>query len=149
MKTNDTSLMTLIMILTFLIGGVLGILGLVVLDAVPVMKYIFSSENLLLEVINNRNATVYLDTCINKNESLAILLISPDSNAFYLESLYNLSLSLNQSKSLIQSNQNSIFISELNDKYNQSIYYYLYLNIVGDRGIFSLLNWSKKLYIYC
>lgn len=58
------------MILTFLLGGVFGIVGLVGYDGVPVIRFIFGSANLQSAnplVIGNGDVSGYLDTCINRN----------------------------------------------------------------------------------
>jgi hypothetical protein len=61
------------MILTFLLGGAFGIVGLVGQDGTPIIKWIFSSANL-----NNPNPAIfgagstssYINTCINCMNSI-------------------------------------------------------------------------------
>lgn len=63
-------LTSLIMILTFILGTVFGILGLAGKDGVSVIQWIFSNENLnstTPHVISDPEAAGYLNTCVNCN----------------------------------------------------------------------------------
>lgn len=56
------------MILTFILGGVFGLIGLVATDGVPTIQWIFSSDNLLntKKVISLDSSTAtYLNICLN------------------------------------------------------------------------------------
>jgi hypothetical protein len=62
-------LFSLIMILTFLLGGVFGILGLIGADGTPVIQWIFGTENLTSKnpaIFGAGETSLYLDTCINR-----------------------------------------------------------------------------------
>jgi len=60
------------MILTFLLGGAFGIIGLVGQDGTPIMQWILGSANL-----NSANPAIfgagstsnYIDTCVNRKNS--------------------------------------------------------------------------------
>jgi len=55
-----------IMILTFVLGAALGVLGLVGADGSGVLRYIFSEQNLLADkVIITGDTALYLNTCFN------------------------------------------------------------------------------------
>jgi len=115
---------TLIMILTFLLGGVFGIIGLVGTDGVPVMQWIFGNENLSStspKIITDSTSAGYVNTCINGNGDLSRLFISAESNTNYLDNLYQVSYTLSQTRSLIKNNTNSIAIAALNDQYKSMI----------------------------
>jgi hypothetical protein len=60
------NLTSLIMIVTFLIGGVFGLVGLVSVDGVTVLQFLFSRENLSgNQILIGGQAAAYLDICIN------------------------------------------------------------------------------------
>lgn len=68
------NLTSLIMIITFLIGGLFGLVGLVAVDGVTVLQFVFSSSNLEgNQVLVGGTAAVYLDTCINGNIFLTFI----------------------------------------------------------------------------
>jgi len=58
--------MALIMLLTFLLGGILGVFGLLFTDGSGFLSYIFSEQNLKFDkVILTGDTAVYLNTCFN------------------------------------------------------------------------------------
>jgi hypothetical protein len=61
------NLIVILMILNFLLGAAFGLLGLVSLDAVPVMKFIFGSENLKSDnpLLVTGTSGKLIDICIN------------------------------------------------------------------------------------
>lgn len=62
------NLTSLIMILTFLIGGIFGLFGLVGVDGVTVLQFLFSRDNLTnKQVLIGGQAAAYLDICVNGN----------------------------------------------------------------------------------
>jgi hypothetical protein len=57
------------MILTFLLGGAFGIIGLVGEDGTPVVQWIFGEENLTSDdpaIFGPGETSLYLNTCINR-----------------------------------------------------------------------------------
>lgn len=56
------------MVLTFILGTVFGIIGLISKDGITAINYIFSTENLKSsdpKVITDTQAASYLDICLN------------------------------------------------------------------------------------
>ncbi len=61
-------IMAFIMLLTFLLGGVLGSVGLVMTDGSGFISYLFSKQNLLTDkVILTGQVATYLNPCFNGN----------------------------------------------------------------------------------
>jgi hypothetical protein len=61
------------MILTFLLGGVFGIIGLIGQDGTPIVKWIFGTENLSSAspaIFGAGDTSAYINTCINRNRKL-------------------------------------------------------------------------------
>jgi len=64
-----------IMILTFVLGAAVGVVGLVGTDGSGVFRYIFSKQNLLTDkVIITGDSALYLNTCFNGNIYFYILI---------------------------------------------------------------------------
>lgn len=56
------------MVLTFILGTVFGVIGLISSDGVTVFKWIFGSENLLSDnrkIITDKSAASYINICFN------------------------------------------------------------------------------------
>jgi hypothetical protein len=118
------NIITLLMILTFLLGGVFGIIGIVGTDGVSVMKWIFGSENLTSaspKIITSTTTAGYVNTCINGNGDLSASFIPANSNSNYLDKLYQVSYTLSSTKTQIQNYSKSQAISKINSQYNNMI----------------------------
>ena len=118
------NLMTIIMVLTFLLGGVFGLIGLVGVDGVPVMKYIFGSENLgstSPKIITSTTASKYINICINSNGDLSKEFVPTSSYANSLDDLYKVSYNITQIKNAISANKNSEAIQYINTQYTNAI----------------------------
>jgi hypothetical protein len=66
----------LIMILTFILGTLFGIIGLASKDGVPVLQYVFGSENLSLpepKILKDATAAKYINTCINRKKIIEFI----------------------------------------------------------------------------
>ena len=114
------NLTTIIMIITFLLGGVFGIIGLVGIDGVPVMKYIFGADNLgstSPKIITDTKTAKYINICINGNGDLSKEFVPTGSSADYLDKLYNVSYTLSTTKAQIAANKNSQVVTSLNTQY--------------------------------
>lgn len=61
------NLTTLIIILTFLLGAIFGIAGIISKDGVPVFKYLFSAQNLMYDgnIVNDKTVGSMINTCVN------------------------------------------------------------------------------------
>lgn len=56
------------MVLTFILGSVFGVIGLISSDGVGVIRWLFGSENLLSaspKVITDTTASKYINICLN------------------------------------------------------------------------------------
>ncbi len=118
------NLITIIMILTFILGGVFGLIGLVGVDGVPVMKWIFGTQNLQSsspKIITSTTTASYINTCINGNGDLSKVFIPSGSYANYLDQLYQVSYTLSTTQATITANQHSIAIAQLNSYYNNTM----------------------------
>ena len=118
------NLTCLIMILTFLLGGVFGLLGLVGVDGVPVIKWIFGTENLQSsdpKIVGSGASARYINTCINGNGDLSKEFIPANSNANYLDQLYQVSYNLSVTSNTIETYKKSEAIKKLNSFYTSAI----------------------------
>ncbi len=63
----------IIMVLTFTLGTIFGIIGIVSTDGVSVLKWVFGVDNLLSaspQIITNKTSAKYVNICLNsKNKS--------------------------------------------------------------------------------
>lgn len=60
----------IIMVLTFILGTIFGVIGLISNDGVGVIRWIFSSENLLSsspKILTDPTAGKYINICLNGN----------------------------------------------------------------------------------
>ncbi len=143
------NLMTLVMILTFLLGGVFGLIGLVGVDGVPVMKWIFGSENLSSSsprIITSSTASNYINICINGNGDLSNEFVPSTSYANSLDDLYKISYNITQIKNQINANKNSEAIQYLNTQYTNTINDISYSTdaTLGNNDISSILKEFNK-----
>jgi len=59
-----------IMVLTFILGTVFGLIGVISSDGIDVLRWIFGPENLLgtsPKIITDATASKYIDICLNGN----------------------------------------------------------------------------------
>ena len=118
------NIITLLMILTFLLGGIFGILGLVGKDGVPVMKWIFGKENLLSaapKIVTSTTTAGYINTCVNGNGDLSKTFIPDGSTSNNLDQLYQVSYTLSTTKTTIKANNKSKAVAQVNTQYTNMI----------------------------
>lgn len=118
------NLLTVITILTFILGGVFGVIGLASNDGVSVMEWVFGSQNLESsspKVITSPTNAKRIDVCMNGNGDLSSEFISSSSSTNYLSQLYNISFQINSYDATIKANQNSEVITNQTAEYNKII----------------------------
>lgn len=118
------NIITILMILTFLLGGVFGIIGIIGTDGVSVMKWIFGSENLTSttpKIITSTTTAGYINTCINGDGDLSKTFIPANSNSNNLDKLYQVSYTLSQTRDQIKNYTKSQAVSRINAQYNSMI----------------------------
>jgi len=72
----------IIMVLTFTLGTIFGIIGIVSTDGVSVLKWVFGVDNLLSaspQIITNKTSAKYVNICLN-SKNIKIFLISRNYN---------------------------------------------------------------------
>lgn len=117
---------SLIMIITFLIGGLFGLVGLVSVDGVNVLQFLFGKDNLTKnQVLIGGSASQYLDVCINGNiqfnflgnGDLADVFNLKSGDTSYVDTLYAAAQSLSDVMNQINNNSNSQAITEINIRF--------------------------------
>lgn len=107
--------MCLAMILTFIIGSVFSVAGVIAQDGVPVINYLFSNQNLLVDhkIISDGEVGKYINTCMNDDGDLGTKNFNlQDQPTKYVESLYTASSYLNQMKQDLTANSRSVSINQ-------------------------------------
>lgn len=77
------------MVLTFILGTLFGVIGLISTDGVSVIRWLFSTDNLLSsnpKIITDTKAASYLNICLN-GKLINNYLIKTKLIIFYIESL--------------------------------------------------------------
>jgi len=98
------NLLVLLSVIMLILGGLIGVIGNVGKDIIPVLQYLLSEKNLLTDkiIINNDDGNTIINKCINGDGDLSSL-VNMDSDSISNQ-LSDLSTLLNKASSVISGN---------------------------------------------
>ena len=129
----------ILMILSFILGSIFGIIGVVGKDLVSVLHFIMSKDNLNSnepKVLKSGNAKKYIDICINGDGNLIDELIGDSGNK--LDDLLKIKNDVNNYQIQLAKHQTSNVIKLFEEKFNNWRNKYLSVPFKIDGGIFKI-----------
>ena len=129
----------ILMILSFILGSIFGIIGVVGKDLVSVLHFIMSKDNLNSnepKVLKSGNAKKYIDICINGDGNLIDELIGDSGNK--MDDLLKIKNDVDNYKNQLNQHETSLVIELFEQNFNNWRNKYLSVPFKIDEGIFQI-----------
>ncbi len=145
------NLLFLFSIVSFIVSGFIGLIGIVGKDGTALASYLISEENLESKeprILGSSDSNKYLKVCIHGDGNLKEQLQIGDSMD-QLDDLYNLQNDINTHKTTLSTHSSSLVIQQFNEKnYQKNFLDCNYFND-GDRSVrYNFNEWLDELNLY-
>ena len=145
------NLLFLFSIVSFIVSGFIGLIGIVGKDGTALASYLISEENLESKeprILGSSDSNKYLKVCIHGDGNLKEQLQIGDSMD-QLDDLYSLQNEINTHKTTLSTHSTSLVIKQFNDKnYEKNFLDCNYFNEDAPTTQYNFIEWLDELNLY-